>query len=123
MFPDAAETVRTLLAAPDRKRADELAPLRYSRGHFFGAAAQAMRHLPVDQARRRAAVRHGGKYRRVDLDPEVPAIRPPVENLPAIDRALTRLEKTDPRSAWVVMLRAQPDDGEPGDGGNGAAHG
>lgn len=75
------------------------------RGHFFGAAARAMRNILVDQARRKAALRHGGDRRRDALAPDELPIEAPTDNLLALDDALTRLEKEDPRKAQVVMLR------------------
>ena len=76
-----------------------------SRGHFFGAAALAMRRILVEQARRKASVKHGGGRKRVDLDDVEPAIEPPSEEMLALDEALTRLEEADPRQARIVMLR------------------
>jgi len=79
-----------------------------SRGHFFSAAAQAMRQIMVDQARRKAARKHGGGLRRVDLDGAGEAdlrIESPVEDLLALDEALRRLEHDAPRKAEVVKLR------------------
>jgi len=75
-----------------------------SRGHFFGAAAKAMRQILVDQARRKSAKKRGGDRRRVDADMEI-AIEAPSIDVIALDRALSGLEKTDPRAAQVVGLR------------------
>jgi RNA polymerase sigma factor (TIGR02999 family) len=75
-----------------------------SRGHFFGAAAEAMRRILVENARRKRAVKHGGGHRRVDLlDHDIPDM-PPSDDLLALDDALTRLAKEDPASAQVVQL-------------------
>lgn len=76
-----------------------------SRGHFFAAAAQAMRQILVEQARRKASVKHGGGRKRVDLEQVEPFIEPPAEDLLALDEALTRLEQADPRKGRIVMLR------------------
>jgi RNA polymerase sigma factor (TIGR02999 family) len=76
-----------------------------SRGHFFAAAAQAMRRILIDQARRKAAEKAGGKRQRVDLAAIDPAIPGPQLDLLALDEALTQLAKTDPRAAAVVNLR------------------
>jgi RNA polymerase sigma factor (TIGR02999 family) len=76
-----------------------------SRGHFFAAAAQAMRRILVEQARRKASKKHGGGRKRVDLDAFEPRVEPPSENLLALDEAMTRLEQADPRQAKIVMLR------------------
>jgi RNA polymerase sigma factor (TIGR02999 family) len=76
-----------------------------NRGHFFAAAAEAMRRILVDAARRKRTGKHGGHRRRVEL-PDVPA-RPDVadEQLLALDEALTRLAAEDPAAARVVELR------------------
>ena len=75
------------------------------RGHFFAAAARAMRRILVESARRKQRLRHGGGQQRVDLDDAGAAIEPPVENVLAVDEALSRLEQLDPRKAAVVELR------------------
>jgi RNA polymerase sigma factor (TIGR02999 family) len=76
-----------------------------SRGHFFAAAAEAMRRILVDAARRKQTGKHGGHRRRVALI-DVPA-NPEVvdERLLALDAALTRLAAEDPVAARVVELR------------------
>jgi RNA polymerase sigma factor (TIGR02999 family) len=75
------------------------------RGHFFAAAAEAMRRILVDAARRKRTHKHGGHRRRVQL-PDVPA-EPDVadEQLLALDAALTGLAAEDPIAARVVELR------------------
>jgi RNA polymerase sigma factor (TIGR02999 family) len=73
------------------------------RGHFFAAAAEAMRRILVEAARRKAAEKHGGKRTRVDFA-EVSAPEPD-ERLLALDEALTRLAAADPLAARVVELR------------------
>jgi RNA polymerase sigma factor (TIGR02999 family) len=76
-----------------------------NRGHFFAAAAEAMRRILVDSARRKQALKHGGKRRRVEL-PDVPAEADDAdERLLALDAALTRLAAEDPVAARVVELR------------------
>jgi RNA polymerase sigma factor (TIGR02999 family) len=75
------------------------------RGHFFAAAAQAMRHLLVDNARRKRRAKHGGGRRRVALDESVPAPPASEPDLLALDEALTRLEAADPEAAAMVQLR------------------
>jgi RNA polymerase sigma factor (TIGR02999 family) len=78
-----------------------------SRGHFFTAAAEAMRRILVENARRKARLRHGGGGHRVDLA-EVEghiAIKSPVEDLIALDEALEQLSRVDPQAAEVVKLR------------------
>lgn len=76
-----------------------------SRGHFFAAAAMAMRQILVEQARRKAAVKHGGGAQRVDTPVELLPIETPKEDMIALDSALTKLEAIDERKARVVMLR------------------
>jgi RNA polymerase sigma factor (TIGR02999 family) len=76
------------------------------RGHFFGAAAEAMRRILVENARRKGRGRHGGGLRRVDLDAGISlAELPPDDNLLALDEALDRLAALDPKRAEVVKLR------------------
>lgn len=75
------------------------------RGHFFAAAACAMRNILVDQARRKAAMKHGGGIGRADLTPDLLPIDAPAADMLALDQALERLERDDPRKAQVVMLR------------------
>jgi RNA polymerase sigma factor (TIGR02999 family) len=74
------------------------------RGHFFAAAAEAMRRILVDSARRKGRPKHGGDRRRVDLD-EALAISDPPQDLTALDQALTRLAHEEPRKAELVKLR------------------
>jgi RNA polymerase sigma factor (TIGR02999 family) len=76
-----------------------------SRGHFFAAAAEAMRRILVDAARRKRTHKHGGQRRRVEL-PDIPA-RPEIadKQLLALDAALTRLAAEDPVAVRVVELR------------------
>lgn len=77
-----------------------------SRGHFFGAAARAMRRILIDRARSKAAVKHGGERARIDLDAVDPAGDPKTMSaLPELDIALSKLEKIDPRKGEIVMLR------------------
>ena len=76
-----------------------------SQGHFFAAAAQAMRQILVDQARRKARIKHGGGRGRVGLTDAEPVIEPPSDDIIALDEALTQLEEDDPRKARIVMLR------------------
>lgn len=74
------------------------------RAHFFGAAAQAMRHILVDQARRKASVKHGGERSRVEWQDFELAIEAPSEDVLALDEALTQLEQQDERKVRIVML-------------------
>lgn len=76
-----------------------------SRGHFFSAAAEAMRRILIEDARRKGAEKHGGALRRVDLGGvDVPASAPSVDVL-ALDEALSRLAAEDPTKAELVKLR------------------
>jgi RNA polymerase sigma factor (TIGR02999 family) len=82
------------------------APTWNSRGHFLSAAAEAMRRILIEQARRKGTVRHGGGRRRVDLDDVPPADTPrDGDDLLAIDEALTRLARQKPAGAELVKLR------------------
>jgi RNA polymerase sigma factor (TIGR02999 family) len=76
-----------------------------SRGHFFAAAAEAMRRILVDQARRKKRPKHGGERRRVPLDEAEPAHRDDAAELLAIHEALDRLAAEDPQAAQLVQLR------------------
>ena len=79
-------------------------PTRWDhRGHFFAAAAEAMRRILVESARRKGRVKHGGERRRVELT-DLPAATPP-DDLLALDAALTRLADRDLVKAEVVKLR------------------
>ena len=73
------------------------------RGHFFAAAAEAMRRILVEAARRKGRRRHGGELRRVELHDQ--AASAPDESLVALDEALTRLAAEDAVAAKVVELR------------------
>ena len=74
-----------------------------SRGHFFAAAAEAMRRILVEKARRKQRLRHGGGRRRVELaDQPAPT---PDEDILALDETLTHLAAEDPVAAKVVELR------------------
>jgi RNA polymerase sigma factor (TIGR02999 family) len=78
-----------------------------SRAHFFAAAAEAMRRILVDKARRKQRLRHGGELHRHPLEENEPAIASPVDaiDLLALNEALDRLEATFPRRAQLVKLR------------------
>jgi RNA polymerase sigma factor (TIGR02999 family) len=81
----------------------DAAPSFNGRGHFFAAAAQAMRHILIDRARRKQAQKRGGGRQRQPLE-EV-AAREPDEELLALDEALTRFAAADPLKARLVELR------------------
>jgi RNA polymerase sigma factor (TIGR02999 family) len=74
------------------------------RGHFFAAAAEAMRRILIDSARRKQADKHGGGRRRADFtEAEAVAVAPP-EDLLALDEALDRLAQNDPAAGQLVKL-------------------
>src|SRR5262245_54965289 len=75
-----------------------------SRGHFFAAAAEAMRRILVDSARRKGRQKLGGHRARVELDEADLACRMPPEDLLALDEALARLAAEDPVKARLVEL-------------------
>jgi RNA polymerase sigma factor (TIGR02999 family) len=76
-----------------------------SRHHFFSAAAEAMRRILVDNARRRKSAKRGGQWRRVDLDEAELEACLPCEDLVALHEALSRLEQKDRKKADLVKLR------------------
>ncbi|MCS7471589.1 ECF-type sigma factor [Stieleria sp. ICT_E10.1] len=76
-----------------------------SRGHFFGAAAEAMRRILVDQARRKKTLKHGGSHQRADLSINHPGTEDRVLDLVALDQALEQMEAERPRQAELVKLR------------------
>jgi RNA polymerase sigma factor (TIGR02999 family) len=76
-----------------------------SRGHFFGAAAEAMRRILVERARKKARVRHGGQLERVDLDHVTVAARDNDDTILAVHEALEKLAGQSPQKAEVVKLR------------------
>lgn len=76
-----------------------------NRGHFFAAAADAMRRILVDVARRKGRVKHGGDRQRVELDGVAMPVPDPRDDLIALDDALTRLAEEDPQAARLVELR------------------
>src|SRR5262245_46392906 len=75
-----------------------------SRGHFFAAAAEAMRRILVEQARRKKRVCHGGAMRRVDLENPASSPVPDADTILAVAEAVDRLAAEDPQTAEVVKL-------------------
>lgn len=75
------------------------------RGHFFGAAAQAMRRILIERARHYAAEKHGAGLERITLSSSVARVELSAEEFLDLDRALNRLEAQDERMASVVRLR------------------
>ena len=76
-----------------------------SRGHFFAAAAEAMRRILIDQARRKQSLRHGGGRKPQPLEHVEIAAPVPSFDVLAINDALERFEKADPLKASLVKLR------------------
>lgn len=76
-----------------------------NRGHFFAAAAEAMRRIVIDRARRAARVKHGGDQVRITMSAVGGGVEPEPEELLAVNDALDRLAEQDPRMAEVVKLR------------------
>ena len=75
------------------------------RGHFFGAAAEAMRRILVEAARRKGRAKRGGDLQRVDLDAAQPAAGPEHDEVILIDEAIAQLAAHDPVAARLVSLR------------------
>jgi RNA polymerase sigma factor (TIGR02999 family) len=80
-------------------------PQWQNRAHFFGVAAQLMRHILVDHARNRAAAKRGGGAPRLSLDPELALPQTRNVDLVALDDALNQLAGLDPQQSRVVELR------------------
>jgi len=77
-----------------------------SRAHFLAAAAEAMRHILIDRARQRSAVRHGGGQQRIDIDQlEIPLDPEDDERLLAVNAAVERLAHEHSQAADLVKLR------------------
>ena len=76
-----------------------------SRGHFFSAAAEAMRRILVERARQKSRVKHGGALRRVDLDGVAIVGDGRHDDLVALDEALIRFAELEPQKADLVKLR------------------
>jgi RNA polymerase sigma factor (TIGR02999 family) len=75
------------------------------RGHFFAAAAEAMRRILVENARRKQTRKHGGDRRRADLDLDALVAPEPQMDLLALDAALNQLAERDPQKSRLVELR------------------
>jgi RNA polymerase sigma factor (TIGR02999 family) len=97
------EAYLRLVAGPDAATSSE--PRWQDRQHFVAAAAAAMRHILVDNARRKRRPKHGGGRLRFPLDEAVPAPPTAAEELLALDEALGKLATQDPEAAQVVQLR------------------
>jgi len=76
-----------------------------SRGHFFAAAAEAIRRILVENARKKGRVKHGGGRQRVDLNEAASLVEAPRDGLLDLDDALSKLASQDPAKAELVKLR------------------
>ena len=93
------------LVAEPREQIDSVGPHWDGRGHFFAAAAEAMRRILVENARRKARVKHGGELDRLELN-EIAIAAPQIhEDLVALDEALNRLKAVDGLAVELVHLR------------------
>jgi RNA polymerase sigma factor (TIGR02999 family) len=92
------EAFLRLVGADDR-------PRWQGRGHFFAAAAEAMRRILIDQARRKQSQRHGGDRKREPLEHAEIAAPQPSPDVLAVDEALERFAQVDPVKADLVKLR------------------
>jgi RNA polymerase sigma factor (TIGR02999 family) len=75
------------------------------RGHFFGAAAEAMRRILIERARKKARVRHGGQLERVELDQVTFATQDSDDVIMAVHEALQKLAAESPQKAEIVKMR------------------
>src|SRR4051794_25981669 len=75
------------------------------RGHFFAAAAESMRRILIDQARRKARLKRGGELERVELDDVEISLPGPSDDVLALDDALSRLAAKHPEKAELIKLR------------------
>jgi len=76
-----------------------------SHGHFFAAAAEAMRRILVENARRKQRIKHGGQHSRVELDDAESPIEASADDLLALDEALIKLARTEPAQCELIKLR------------------
>jgi RNA polymerase sigma factor (TIGR02999 family) len=76
-----------------------------SRGHFFAAAAEAMRRILVENARRKGRLKRGGGQKRIELDDPRLGYSEPLDEVLAVDEALEQLADEDPQAAQLVELR------------------
>jgi RNA polymerase sigma factor (TIGR02999 family) len=76
-----------------------------NRGHFFAAAAEAIRRILVDKARYKLSMRHGGNHKKIGLSDELLAIEDPKDDILAVNEALDKLTYEDAKLAEVIKLR------------------
>jgi RNA polymerase sigma factor (TIGR02999 family) len=98
------EAYLRLVGQPSGVR-DRAAPDFVDRGHFFRAAAVAMRRILIERARRKRRGVHGGGRKRQELQPDLVASPEPNESVLALDAALKKLAETEPIKAQLVELR------------------
>jgi RNA polymerase sigma factor (TIGR02999 family) len=98
------EAYLRLVPRPGRERAGK-EPHWDNRGHFFAAAAEAMRRILIDNARRKQRPKHGGDRHRVSRDIAAPEPEMRLEDLLALDEALEQLAEEEPVKAGLVKLR------------------
>jgi RNA polymerase sigma factor (TIGR02999 family) len=98
------EAYLRLVASPSHERGEQEQPWD-NRGHFFAAAAEAMRRILVEKARRKRSRKHGGDRGRRERDPSALAAPEASEDLLVLDEALTRLAAAEPQVAELVKLR------------------
>src|SRR4029450_9792168 len=100
------EAYLRLVGQKSSARAQESADFA-NRGHFFAAAAEAMRRILVENARRKQRLKHGGELEKQPLEENDPAVAAPVDevDLLALNEALDQLEAASPRRAQLVKLR------------------
>jgi RNA polymerase sigma factor (TIGR02999 family) len=97
------EAYLRLVAADERERLEKSG--WDGRGHFFASAAEAMRRILVENARRKKRVKHGGGQKKVDLEPDLVAARETADDVLALNAALEKFAKIDPVKAQLVELR------------------
>jgi RNA polymerase sigma factor (TIGR02999 family) len=90
-------------ASPRRKSGES--PQWNSRGHFFAAAAEAMRRILVETARRKKRIKHGGGRERTEIELSDLPTRMSSDEIVALDEALQKLKQEDPAKAQLVTLR------------------
>ena len=103
--PKCAANTETTQQSADNDTPKTETPSWVSRSHFFAAAAEAMRRILIDNARRKKRLKRGGDRGRVELGTFEPATPEADVDLLALDEALIRLESHDPEKANIVKLR------------------
>jgi RNA polymerase sigma factor (TIGR02999 family) len=101
------EAYLRLVSEPREIHGDEprVSPEFANRGHFFAAAAEAMRRILVESARRKKRIKHGGGRHRIDINDVAPVAAEPPDELLDLDEALSKFEEADAVAANLVKLR------------------